>query len=194
MESDLAQRAGRRERDLRLRGRIQPGPAAGQVRRHSLGAARGASPARSRGRPRSSRSAGRPPTSCPSPLSKSPFHPGFLGLRRSVVAFTRWFPVLPCLMSLPSMALAASLAAPPHPPIQAIHTTGVMRCDGVLDEPVWAQAQPATQLYQQTPNQGQPASMKSEFRVLYDEAALYIGARLYDAHPESIQANLGRRD
>lgn len=110
------------------------------------------------------------------------------------MAFTRWFPALPCLMLLPSMALAASLAAPPHPPIQAAHTIGAMRCDGVLDEPSWAQAQPATQLYQQTPHQGEPASMKSEFRVLYDEAALYIGARLYDAHPESIQANLGRRD
>ena len=35
---------------------------------------------------------------------------------------------------------------------------------------------------------------RRDFRVLFDEGALYIGARLYDAHPESIQANLGRRD
>src|SRR5262249_44816857 len=43
-------------------------------------------------------------------------------------------------------------------------------------------------------NQGTPVTMKTDFRVLFDANALYIGARLYDAHPESIQANLGRRD
>ena len=36
--------------------------------------------------------------------------------------------------------------------------------------------------------------MPADFRVLFDDAAIYVGARLYDAHPESIQANLGRRD
>src|SRR5256886_7654578 len=30
--------------------------------------------------------------------------------------------------------------------------------------------------------------------VAYDDAALYIGARLFDAHPDSIVARLGRRD
>ena len=30
--------------------------------------------------------------------------------------------------------------------------------------------------------------------VTYDAAALYIGARLFDAHPDSIVARLGRRD
>jgi hypothetical protein len=110
------------------------------------------------------------------------------------VGFSRWFPALPILALIPGTVLAASLAAPPHPPIQAARATGPLRCDGVLDEPSWALAQPATELYQQTPDQGAAATMKSEFRVLYDDAALYIGARLYDAHPESIQANLGRRD
>ena len=110
------------------------------------------------------------------------------------MARARWFPALTLLLLVPGAALAASVAAPAHPPIQALHTTGSIRCDGVLDEPSWQQAAPATALYQQTPDQGATATMKSEFRVLYDESALYIGARLYDAHPESIQANLGRRD
>src|SRR5947207_15207685 len=30
--------------------------------------------------------------------------------------------------------------------------------------------------------------------ITYDDAALYIGARLYDAHPDSIVARLARRD
>jgi hypothetical protein len=105
----------------------------------------------------------------------------------------RWL----CLLFLvcgPISARAASAPAPPHPPVQAARATGAMRCDGVLDEPSWSTAQSVTALYQQTPDQGAAATMKSEFKVLFDEAALYIGARLYDAHPESIQANLGRRD
>ncbi len=93
-----------------------------------------------------------------------------------------------------SSARAASVAAPPHPPIQAIRVAGAIRCDGVLDEPSWQAATPATQFYQQTPDQGANATMNSEFRVLFDDQALYIGARLYDAAPESIRANLGRRD
>ena len=69
-----------------------------------------------------------------------------------------------------------------------------MRCDGRLTEPSWASAEPVTAFYQQTPEQGVAATMKSDFRILFDDDALYIGARLYDAAPESIQANLGRRD
>jgi hypothetical protein len=93
-----------------------------------------------------------------------------------------------------AVAHAASVAAPPHPPIHAVRASGPVRCDGVLDEPSWAAAPPASECYQQTPDQGASATLRSEFRVLFDEAALYIGARLYDAHPESIQAVLARKD
>src|SRR6185503_10793390 len=111
-----------------------------------------------------------------------------------VVDAPRWSIAPLFLLLVPCLALAASVPAPPHAPIRAAATTGPMRCDGVLDEPSWAQAEPVTEFYQQTPNQGEAVTMKTEFRVLFDDAAIYIGARLYDAHPESIQANLGRRD
>jgi hypothetical protein len=104
----------------------------------------------------------------------------------------RWLAAF--LFLLAPSAHAATLEAPPHPPVQAARATGPIRCDGVLDEPSWAAALPATELYQQTPEQGARATMKSEFKILFDDAALYIGAQLYDAHPESIQAALGRRD
>src|SRR6185503_14701427 len=100
---------------------------------------------------------------------------------------------LSLLFALPLSAHAASKAAPPHPPLTAAAASAI-RVDGVLDEPSWATASPATDLYQQTPNQGEPVSFKSEFRVLYDDAAIYVGARLFDPSPDSIQANLGRRD
>jgi hypothetical protein len=110
------------------------------------------------------------------------------------VLVPRLLRALTLALLIPSSPHAAALEAPPHPPIQAARASAAMRCDGVLDEPSWSQVAPATTLYQQTPSQGTPATMKSEFRVLFDDEAIYIGARLYDAHPESIQANLGRRD
>ena len=106
---------------------------------------------------------------------------------------TARFMCLMLMLANPLTARAATLAAPPHPPISASPAHD-MHCDGILDEPAWAAAAPVTEFYQQTPNQGEAATMKSDFRILYDAVALYIGARLYDAHPESIQANLGRRD
>ena len=102
-----------------------------------------------------------------------------------------------CLMLMiatPLVARAASVAAPPHPPVVAARASGPVRCDGVLDEPSWSTAAPVSEFFQQTPDQGAAVTMKTDFRVLFDDAALYVGARLYDAHPESIQANLGRRD
>jgi hypothetical protein len=111
------------------------------------------------------------------------------------VAALRWShaPVFLLLAPMPVLG-ATSMAAPPHAPIQAVRASGPIHCDGILNEAAWDAAPPVGELYQQTPDQGAPITQKTEFRVLYDGAALYIGARLYDAHPESIQANLGRRD
>ncbi|TMQ70428.1 MAG: hypothetical protein E6K81_12660, partial [Candidatus Eisenbacteria bacterium] len=106
----------------------------------------------------------------------------------------RWLLVLLSALAPLGAAEAASVPAPPHGPIRASRATGPMHCDGVLDEPAWATAQPVTEFYQQTPDQGAAITMPADFRVLFDDAAIYVGARLYDAHPESIQANLGRRD
>ncbi|HKQ56785.1 MAG TPA: DUF5916 domain-containing protein [Candidatus Eisenbacteria bacterium] len=112
----------------------------------------------------------------------------------------RWFrpsPFLPltCFgLVLCAHVFAAAVPAPPHPPIQAARASSEMRCDGVLDEASWATAPPVSEFYQQTPDQGAAATMKSDFRILFDDNALYIGARLYDPSPDSIRANIGRRD
>ena len=61
-------------------------------------------------------------------------------------------------------AQAASVAAPPHAPIHAARATGPMHCDGVLNEASWAEAEPVTEFYQQTPDQGAAVTMKTEFK------------------------------
>jgi hypothetical protein len=91
-------------------------------------------------------------------------------------------------------AFAAGTAAPPHAPIRAVKLTEAINVDGVLDEPIWQTAQPVTDFYQSTPDQGQKASQRTEVRLAYDADALYIGARCYDAAPDSIIERLSRRD
>src|SRR5205814_1413129 len=44
------------------------------------------------------------------------------------------------------------------------------------------------------PKVGAKATDPTEVRVLYDDAALYVGVRMFDSHPDSIAAQLARRD
>jgi len=78
------------------------------------------------------------------------------------------------------------------PVIAATRTTHPIRIDGVLDEAPWASASPATEFIQVDPEEGRPASERTEARILYDDEALYIGVRLYDTQRPTMR--LGRRD
>ncbi|HET7275361.1 MAG TPA: DUF5916 domain-containing protein [Longimicrobiaceae bacterium] len=66
--------------------------------------------------------------------------------------------------------------------------------DGILDEAAWSNVEPATDFTESYPDPGAPASQRTEARILYDDAALYVGIRMYDPHPDSIAAQLARRD
>lgn len=69
-----------------------------------------------------------------------------------------------------------------------------VQLDGLLNEGVWAQAQPITEFRQQEPIEGAQPSERTEIRVLYDDEALYIGAMLYDSDPSGILAYQLQRD
>jgi len=71
---------------------------------------------------------------------------------------------------------------------------GTPDVDGWLSDAVWQTAEPVTDFFQSRPNDGEPATERTEVRVLYDIDALYIGARMFDSDPEAINAQLGRRD
>jgi Domain of unknown function (DUF5916) len=86
----------------------------------------------------------------------------------------------------------------PSPTNTTVHASRVagnaITLDGVLSEPGWSQALPASDFTQREPNEGAPATERTDVRVLYDDDALYIGARLYDRSPDSVMAQLARRD
>ncbi len=66
--------------------------------------------------------------------------------------------------------------------------------DGRLDDPVWVLATAAVEFRQFEPDPGEPASERTEARILYDGDAVYVGMRLYDSSPDQIRAQFVRRD
>lgn len=66
--------------------------------------------------------------------------------------------------------------------------------DGRLDEAAWSNAPAADGFVQLRPTPGDPASQTTEARVLYDDAAIYVGMRMLDIDPDGIAAQLARRD
>tara|TARA_R100001143_G_C3360727_1_gene135362 strand:- start:6579 stop:9338 length:2760 start_codon:yes stop_codon:yes gene_type:complete len=73
-------------------------------------------------------------------------------------------------------------------------SSDLIQLDGILDEEIWMQAPVATGFTQRVPHDGQPATEKTEARIIYTEDAIYIGARAYDSSSDSVAATLFRRD
>ena len=66
--------------------------------------------------------------------------------------------------------------------------------DGNLSDSCWLTAPVAKDFVQRQPNEGQPASEKTEVRVCRDERNLFIGVRCFDSQPNKIAAKVMQRD
>jgi Domain of unknown function (DUF5916)/Carbohydrate family 9 binding domain-like len=102
---------------------------------------------------------------------------------------------------LPTLDQATVQSAPQRPSqnagtprIQVLRVTEPIKIDGKLDEEVWSQAEIAGEFRQQEPNEGTPATEKTEVRVLFDEKNLYIGIHAFDSEPAHINARELVRD
>src|SRR6185503_16094232 len=140
------------------------------------------------------------PPICPSALSKTPEVPcptresspmkRALVLPISVAAFLA---LAAAANAAPADSTAARAAAP-CPPVVAARLTAPVTVDGILSEPVWQNGNAVTDFKQRDPNEGTKPTQRTEVRVAYDDDAIYVGARCYDAHPESLLVRLSRRD
>jgi hypothetical protein len=65
--------------------------------------------------------------------------------------------------------------------------------DGVLDENEWSRSATVEDLHEIQPTEYAPVTESTLIRVMYDDDALYIGARLYDRKPEEITARILRQ-
>jgi hypothetical protein len=102
------------------------------------------------------------------------------------------------LLTLPAAAAAqvgdSTGTAPMHSPVIATRLSSPVHVDGRLDEPVWTNDHAVTAFTQREPHEGAAPSQRTEVRLAYDDDALYVGARCFDDHPESLLVRLSRRD
>src|SRR5206468_1652838 len=82
----------------------------------------------------------------------------------------------------------------PRTAAKATRTTEAPQIDGKLDEPLCRRATPLENFVQAEPFEGQPASERTEVRVLYDDRYLYVGVTCYDSDPSQIIVSDARRD
>ena len=65
---------------------------------------------------------------------------------------------------------------------------------GLMSEGVWPRAPIATDFVQMQPDEGKPATERTEAWVVYDERALYVAIRAHESEPSEIRGQLTRRD
>ena len=95
---------------------------------------------------------------------------------------------------LPAFALAQSASADANATkvVRVVRVSTPPLIDGRLDEAVWQQAEVITDFHQIRPGDGAEPSERTEVYLLYDDDALYVGARMYDSEPDRIAAPTAR--
>ncbi|HEX6914104.1 MAG TPA: DUF5916 domain-containing protein [Chitinophagaceae bacterium] len=77
--------------------------------------------------------------------------------------------------------------------IQAVKIAQPPKPDGHLDDAAWQNVPVATDFIVNSPSFGAPASRKTEVKIVYDDAAVYVGALLHD-EPTAVLKQLTARD
>lgn len=103
------------------------------------------------------------------------------------------------LMCLPAL-LALYRSADAEPPdtsqtlsVDAVRISEPMNIDGNLTESLYLRPG-FTKFTQRDPDENKPPTERTEIWVGYDDNALYIGARLEDTAPDSVEQRLARKD
>ena len=97
-------------------------------------------------------------------------------------------------IALTSLAWAQAPQDPGQKSSRMVRTATPPVIDGNLDDAVWQQAAFIDDLHQVNPNEYAEPSERTEIYVLYDDNALYIGARMYMSDLDEITANVLRQN
>jgi hypothetical protein len=92
----------------------------------------------------------------------------------------------------PLVAQAPAPREPVAPTVRAV--PGTLRVDGRLDEGLYSTTEAIGSFVQQEPDEGKPATEKTEAWVFFDEDMIYVSARCWESRPERRVANEMRRD
>lgn len=107
--------------------------------------------------------------------------------------------LLASVLNQPTFGQNPESAGPanPEPAIhiaQAVRPDRPPRLDGTLDDPTWQQASAITDFKQREPYEGQPATERTEVRVLYTRNEVYFGVACHDSVASGPIATQLRRD
>jgi hypothetical protein len=96
------------------------------------------------------------------------------------------------------LTLAAGQAVPAQ---SAPKTTSASRLtgpapqiDGILDDAAWANVTVISDFVQRDPDEGKEPTVRTEVRLLYDNDALYVAARMLRPDAHAIRRSISRRD
>ncbi len=104
---------------------------------------------------------------------------------------------MPLVFLLATLVLAATnLAAQPSSKVaRATRIQGrAPKVDGRLDDDAWRSAQVIEDLVQQRPIEGSKPSEGTQVYFVYDNEALYVGARMLRERPQDVSRTVTRRD
>lgn len=102
--------------------------------------------------------------------------------------------------------LAALVGVPQHAAGQSVAPTKILTAprlaegaeaptiDGIIDDEAWQSVEPYSDFVQQDPNEGAPATERTEVRLLLDRQNLYVGVIAFDSNPDGIVYTQSRRD
>jgi hypothetical protein len=123
---------------------------------------------------------------------------------RVPVAGVRWFRPrlsvgLHLLLVLGCVAAGDGAAQEADPPggreksVRIVHVDTAPVIDGRLDDPAWSRASVIEDLHELQPTEYAEPSERTTIYLLYDDEALYVGAKLWDREPDKIIARILRQ-
>src|SRR5437763_13594352 len=69
-----------------------------------------------------------------------------------------------------------------HITIRAVRVAPAIHVDGTLDEAIYQTTEPISGFVQQEPDEGKPATERTDAWVLFDAQNVYVPARCWDTH------------
>ena len=97
-------------------------------------------------------------------------------------------------ISQPSRTLPTAISEAERLGLIALPVTGALAIDGFLDDDVWRSNRPVEGFIQSEPDEGYPATERTEVWVAFDTDNLYVAAHIYESDPDGIVVTDIRKD
>ncbi len=76
----------------------------------------------------------------------------------------------------------------------SIRTNKKVKIDGYINDESWSNAAVLSNFVEYSPNNGVNANNKTEVKIIYDDDAIYVSAKMFDKEKSSIKAGYSERD